>query len=343
MTWIEIEIALVSGFATLLRGSTLFGHCCALLGRQDPRRIAELVDGYADGRPFAVLGDPRPLGHVPRPTLPMHLFHMAPGFDRKEAKAKRWTPTTALGKSVEKWLAVSRSDAEVAALHGAGNAWRIERERAAARCDPAKDLDVRWDDEWWFAPSVPLVIDLVLDERRFDRDDMLALIKAVGMQGYGAGATRGLGKFEIGEVRCPEWPGATKDRTTAMLALGHCVPRQVDRKWLVNSYYRTMVHHGRHGADTGHPAAIADIVKAPVLLAQPGALLCAPSAVHSFYGLGLGGGGEFGYRDGKRSPMRGGGNLSIRDPRTLMQGYAPVLQVRFDGLAKSSDRLEAAA
>lgn len=322
MAWLQIEFAPASGFATPVRGTTLFGQCCALLGREAPERLATLLEGYTRGRPFVVIGDPRPLDHVPRPTVPMSVFEPVAGLSAKEAKARRWVPKRCWQEPVEKWLAHSLSDGEVGAPHGVAGAWRAQRVHAMAATSAGHF--VRWQDELWHAPALPLVLDVVLDEARCSTDEILDVLRAIGWQGYGAGASRGLGKFELGAARPHEWtPPAERQ---ALLTLGHCTPLQVDWEELVHSFYRTTIHHGRHGpeaaADTGH----ASFVKAPVVLAQPGALLCPrPGHALPWYGAGLGGRGQ----------------LSLRDPRTVLQGYAPVLPVHFETYRSYAPREQA--
>lgn len=327
MLWLEVEFLPATGFATPLRGTTLFGQCCALLARQSPPALDELLEGYTRGRPFAVLGDPRPRGHVPRPTLPMYQFQPVEGISSKEAKARRWTSTDALQLSVQEWLAHSRTDGDVAQARALGNAWRTQRVHPVARVHASGSAALRWQEETWHAPDAGLVLDLLLDRERCSQDLLLDVLRVAGREGYGAGASRGLGKFEIGRIEERAWTAASADQ--ALLTLGHCTPVQVARTQLVNSFYRATIHHGRHGASGPGPGGPVAFAKAPVILAQPGALLC-PPAGHAlpFHGAGLGGVGQ---------------PLSLRDPRTVLQGYAPVLPVRFDAYVRSRQKLEAEA
>lgn len=329
MLWLELDFVPASAFATPVRGFTLFGHSCALIARQDPGHLETLLRGYTRGQPFVVIGDPRPAGHVPRPTIPMHMFEQDRHVNSKAAKARRWTPVEVVEKPLESWLAESRSDAELAAMHGLDDGWQIAQVHASARIGPRSPI-VRRDDELWFSEAVPLVIDVIVDETQCSVAFILGLLRSIGREGYGAGASRGRGKFEIGPPKSPAW---TPDSSSPfLLALGHCIPEQVRGKaQLRNSYYRATVHHGRHGPSEKPVRGDADMVKAPVVLAQPGAVFCvAEVSARDVYGRGLG----------------AQSRLSLREPRTVIQGYSPVIGVKFatgdDSLRKSMAAKEAA-
>lgn len=329
MAWLEVQITPRTGFSSPLAGSTLFGQWCACRAARAPGRLVELLQGYTANRPFAVVGDPRPLGFVPRPTVPMYLFKGVSGISSKEAKLRRWMPLDKADKlALENWLEHCRTDHELLPAGQPAAGWQREQAHAMRdsriRATEASGEHVRH--ETWFHAGVNLVLDVILDDDRLAQDEFLQVLEEIGWGGYGGGASRGAGKFEIGSVARRTWRPAAPDES--LLTLGHCTPLRVDRLRMLNSFYRATVHHGRHGAlqEPGVPGA-AGVVKAPVLMASPGALFVPPPRYPlPFYGHGLG----------------GDGSLSLRDPRTIHQGYAPALPVKFARQAQSVTEREAA-
>lgn len=313
MAWLEVEITPRSGFVTPLNGGTLFGQWCAMLGGRDQRQLTDLLQGYTAHRPFAVVGDARPQGHLPRPTLPMYRFGRMPGVSSKEAKARQWMPDTRAGElPLESWLRECRSERDLLEGAAAGAAWRQERFHARRDCrhsslDGAADYG---QEATWFHPGIRLVVDVIIDEERIDASAFLGLLEELGWQGYGAGASRGAGRFEVVGATPRPWRAA--NRHEVLLTLGHCTPLAMSPTQRLNSFYRAVVHHGRHGALGAGPAQGTRVVKAPILLALPGAVLAPPpDYALPFYGRGLG----------------GDGSLSLAAPRTVHQGYAPALPV----------------
>ena len=104
----------LTAFGTPLAGDTLFGQLCwALRHRLGNAALTALLDGYTAGRPFAVLSDGLPAGHLPLPTLPSRLW-AASDLDRKALKRRRWLPTAALTEPLPGWQALARDDAAAA-------------------------------------------------------------------------------------------------------------------------------------------------------------------------------------------------------------------------------------
>ena len=61
----------LSAFGTPLAGDTLFGQLCWTLRHQlGNARLDELLLGYTRGKPFLVVSDALPAGHVPLPNVP---------------------------------------------------------------------------------------------------------------------------------------------------------------------------------------------------------------------------------------------------------------------------------
>ena len=314
MAWLEVEITPRSGFVTPLNGGTLFGQWCSMLGSRARRQLTGLLQGYTAHRPFAVVGDPRPQGYLPRPTLPMYRFETVQELSSKEAKARLWMPEAgAAGLHLEAWLSECRSERDLLEGAPAGGTWRQERFHAQrrGRSDSLRGAAEHGQEETWFHPGIRMVVDVILDDDRIDAPTFLGLLEELGWQGYGAGASRGAGRFELAGATPRTWRAAAGKEV--LLTLGHCTPLKVGATLQRNSSYRAVVHHGRHGALGAGPAQDTRVVKAPILLALPGAVLAPPAGYAlPFYGRGLG----------------GDGSLSLAAPSTVHQGYAPVVPVK---------------
>ena len=161
--------------------------------------LCHLLEGYLAGDPFLVVGDPRPRGHLPRPSWPLHRFTPVSGLQPKQTKALHWVPWTdnLHGLPLRDWLVASVSDAAVAEAHGHAVApgWSacVEHTRSAR----ARDGGLHAVAEWHYRTEPRWVLDLVYDARRVSADDLLAAFRDLGARGYGAGASRGLGKFTV--------------------------------------------------------------------------------------------------------------------------------------------------
>jgi CRISPR-associated protein Csm4 len=315
--WLELEWCPQSAFGSPFLGTQCFGLLCAQLATVDTPGLRRLLEGYLAGHPFLVVGDPRPRDHLPRPTWPLHRFNPVAGLQPKQTKALHWVPWTPTLHTLplRDWLQASVSDAEVARAHGHEVApdWRacVEHTRTVR----AAQGGLQAVTEWHHRPELRWVIDLVHDPRRLSTETLLAWFEALGARGYGAGASRGLGKFTLVAHRelTPPAPAGRDVR----LALGACVPWSdaVDDTW-----YRSVVYQGRRGAPTQGFIDWHQLIKAPVQLARGGAVVAQPHVPpgcgRSPWWMGLGIGGH--------------GLLSPVDHEGVMQGYAPSWPVRLD-------------
>ena len=315
--WLELEWRPESAFGSPLVGTQCFGLLCAQLAAADTPWLQHLLEGYLAGEPFLVVGDPRPRDHLPRPTWPLHRFTPVAGLQPKQIKALHWVPWTETlqGLPLRDWLAACVSDAAVAQAlgHEVAPGWSacVEHTRSVR----ARDGGLHAVAEWHYRAEPRWVLDLVYDARRLSADDLVAAFRALGARGYGAGASRGLGKFTVAGHRelAPPRPAGRDVR----LALGACVP------WsdaVADTWYRSVVYQGRRGAPTQGFIDWYQLIKAPVQLARSGAVVAQPHVPpgcgRSAWWMGLGIGGH--------------GLLSPVDHDGVMQGYAPSLPVRLD-------------
>jgi CRISPR-associated protein Csm4 len=137
----------------------------------------------------------------------------------------------------------------------------------------------------------------------------LTWITNIGLVGYGRDASIGLGKFDIEEVSSKPWP--MQKISQGYLTLAPCAPQGMGFDPEL-SYYQPFTRFGRHGdvaAHRGHP------FKSPILLADTGAILTPFSFKNTDYiGQGLG----------------GDGSISQDIPKTVHQGYAPILSLNLE-------------
>jgi CRISPR-associated protein Csm4 len=313
MLTVKATITPLSAFGTLPKGDTLFGQLCwSVRHHFGEDRLCRLLEGYTGGRPFAVVSDALPSGHLPRPALPGHWLEGLPGADRKVAKKRIWLPAELFGKPVETWLEHCRMDV-------AGGA-------ALARPQPHNAIDRRTGTtsetfapyamtQYWYGQSdkgckAPIEARLdayfILDEERLAADELNRLMVSIGEVGFGRDASIGLGKFRLdtfGQVFLAAQPDSN-----AWLTLAPCAPQGLDLD-AQRSFYLVFTRFGRHGdvaVHTGTP------FKTPVLLAQTAAVLVPKQYREQFFiGRGLG----------------GDGSLSKAIPETVQQGYAPVVGI----------------
>lgn len=318
MESLHITLRALSAFGGPIKGDTLFGQLCwAARNRWGEERLGQLLDGYTNGRPFAVCSDAFPAAHLPRPALPLHRFDALPDTDRKAIKRRRWLPHDALKKPVATWLAHCRTEKEVLVALGAdAKSPSVLTETHAQPHNSINRLTGTTGgvdfapytlSQHWFGEAVRLDCYLLVDTACLTMDEITGLLSDIGLSGYGRDATIGLGKFVIENVNqgvLPHQPNAD-----ACFTLAPCAPQGLSFN-PDDSHYEVFTRFGRHGdraVHTGRP------FKAPVLLAQTGAVL-SPKAMpeQPFVGQGLG----------------GDGSLSNAIPETVQQGYTPYVGIR---------------
>lgn len=97
MTMLRFTLRPRTAFGSPLLGETLFGQVCwAIAHMKGGGRLTELLEGYAEGRPFLALSDAFPKGFLPLPALPAFLWRADPGAGRKELKRRKWVPLCAV-------------------------------------------------------------------------------------------------------------------------------------------------------------------------------------------------------------------------------------------------------
>lgn len=298
----RIDIEPSGGFYTPIKGDTLFGMLCwTIAERFGEQRLTELLTGYADGKPFAVISDAFPAGYVPKPVLPFPYFKKADGekeFDPKERKRFK--------KRV--WLPVSKATLPTNEMadYFTDTAFMRKRLKTANHVNPETThadggaYSCYMIEEIRYAGT--LNVYAVIDESLISAEEIKALFGQIGQMGYGKKASSGGGKFAVSGMTAVSF---ANNGATAFMTLAPCVPASgvfdADK-----SFYAVFVRFGRHG----NAAALSENpFKQPVMTMDSGAVLTPKDGIDKtalFVGTGVAG-------------------VSLYDKRAVFQGYAPVI------------------
>ena len=329
MQHLPLSIEPRSAFATPLKGDTLFGQLCWVLrDRLGEDRLRELLQGYTEGRPFAVVSDALPERCWPRPVVPSEMFGDVDSTKRKAMKKRTWLRHADFARPVREWLHCMVEDPldpddglASGAPSATGTRPLVEHE---TRFRNSIDRRVGTTTDEGFAPygmpqfhyreGTRLDCHVVYDTERIDDEALLRAMTDIGGFGFGRDATVGLGRFAV-EKRPPGDRDAlplSQDDATSWLTLAPVAPQGMgwkpDRCW-----YQPFTRFGRHGNAAVH---FGNPFKTPILLADTGAVLTPRNNHHDaplFLGQGLGGANR---------------PLSLSIPETVHQGYAPVIGIR---------------
>lgn len=318
----KIVIRPLSAFGSKPQGDMLFGQLCwAVRNRFGEARLVELLADYTCGKPWLVVSDALPAGHLPRPALPGHWFEPIEGEDRKAAKKRAWLPIDlANDLHLEQWLRQCLPASEVAgATPHAHPQPHNAIDRTTGTTGEGQFAPYALERLWYGTPmsddgaacsiASPVRLDVyaVLDETRVTPDELKRLFQDMGDCGFGRDAGVGLGKFET--LACEPFDLPQQTGADACLTLAPCAPQGLGFD-AARSFYQPFTRFGRHGDIGVH---LGNPFKTPVLLAQTGAVLALRTeACRPFVGQGLG----------------GDGSLSKTVEGTVHQGYAPVVGVR---------------
>lgn len=300
----------LSALGTPLAGDTLLGQLCWTLRHQlGNHALATLLEGYTRGRPFAVVSDALPSGHLPLPSLPSGVWQASADSDRKVLKKKRWLPLSGLREQLLNWQQNAVADSNLGqAVVRAQPHNTINRQTGTTGTGMFAPYTMG---QTWLHPDSLLDVVVVLDEARLTLAQLQSALAYMGQQGYGRDASIGLGKFALeGEASPVTWPQPTQGAANAWLTLGPCAPQGLGF-CPVRSHWHSLTRFGRHGdvaVQTGQP------FKRPVLLAKAGSVFWPEQldASCGFIGQGLG---------GQDAP------ISLAMPETIHQGYAPVVPI----------------
>jgi CRISPR-associated protein Csm4 len=308
MTPLRLPLTLRAPLGTPLAGDTLFGQLCwAVREAHGVNELTRLLDGYLQGQPWLVVGDGLPAGHLPRPTVPAPA--QVDPKARKEAKGKRWIAFSDAGKPLSVMLAAAKNDQEVFGKDREPIATRVQHNtlNRLTGTTGSGEFAPYTLPQTHYASGQEIDVWCVLDESRCPATRLRELFATIGAIGFGRDASIGLGKFEVGELASAVPPAPTF--AAAHWTLGPCAPQGLGFDG-ERSYWRVLTRFGRHGnllALSNNP------FKNPVLLAAAGAMLVPAGEFmpRLFVGQGLSG-------------------VSVSEPATLHQGYAPVLPLQLE-------------
>lgn len=306
MTLLRAILHLRSPFGTPLAGDTFFGQAChAARDALGEAALTDLLEGYTSGRPWLVVSDGFPHGYLPRPSVPVPP-HADPSR-RKEDKAKHWIPHAAAAQPLNTLLGTAVSDEAAFGEHSVpvqASAYHNTLNRLSGTTGTGEFAPYT-QPQTHYAAGQRIDLWCVLDETRLPVEGLRQLFAQIGSLGYGRDASIGLGKFDIESLQEVSLPAP--DHADAWWSLGPCAPQGQGFDG-TRSSWRVLTRFGRHG---GALALGASPFKNPVILAAAGAIFVPEKGFspQHFVGSGL-------------------GQVSVAQPATVHQGYAPVVAVQ---------------
>lgn len=304
-----ITLEPITAFGTPLSGDTLFGQLCWTLRHSYGNdRLNSLLQGYLEGRPYAVISDAFPAGYIPLPALPSFFWEQDKKADRKALKAKRWIDRDSQTLPLTQWQLNALSENDIVQMQdekrrGSFSVNEICVHNTIDRMTGTTGTGMfapYASSKTWYTSQCQLQCYVVLDENRLTIDELTENLATIGNTGYGRDASVGLGKFRITNTEKHDW---IRQSGITCMTLAPCAPQ--DMHWSPQqSYYRIHTRFGRHGdmAACGN-----NPFKRPLLMAQTGAIFTLEKEnSNPWIGQGIGG-------------------VSFMDSHTVHQGYAPVI------------------
>lgn len=314
----RLTLRFQSALGTPLAGDTLLGQLCWTLRHQLGNSVlTHLLEGYTQGKPFAVVSDAMPSGHLPLPSLPSSVWQTSPDSDRKALKKKRWLPLHKLRERLPSWQQLAVTDSQLGQSRVRAQPHNtINRQTGTTGIGMFAPYSM---EQIWLTPDCLWDIIVVLDTARLTATQLYTAFTYMGQHGFGRDASIGLGKFElVGKAEAMHWDLPATDGPNAWLTLGPCAP-QGQGFCPVRSHWHSTTRFGRHGdiaAQAGQP------YKRPILMAKTGSVFWPERLDTSclFIGQGLG---------GIQAP------ISLIMPETIHQAYAPVVPIQLPGTGVS--------
>lgn len=304
MTLYRLGIEVRSAFATPPKGDTLFGQLCWHIAETSGVvRLEELLEGYTQGHPFAVVGDMLSQDMLLFPPVP--LSHLGIEFDPKKRKDIKRQRAFSMEQLLQNGGRID-ADLKEACVAAESSQWleTIQMRNSIDRRDgtTGEGFDpyatVRKDLRKSYA-----TLYLLVNENRIEIEKVRKTFETMGAAGFGKDATVGRGRFTV--KACERFELETEN-PNALLTLA---PSVLSNQGFEEAYYEPFTRFGKHGGPLAHGLPW----KNPVLMADSFALVHSKRP-KSFIGQGLG----------------GDGSISKRMPQTVHQGYAPTLPVRLE-------------
>ena len=297
-----VKIKPLTGFGSLIKGDSLFGHICWQVF-YDPHifkiPIQQLIKEY-DESPFVIVSSAYPelngKIYLKRPSLPLQkLFKIKSEDFVKERKSLKKKGYFAFEQPLKPINEIPYESINFFV------------EDSQTRCTIDRITGTTGE-----APFTPYVVDKIYFNCNLVifaglRDDIdvevfVEIIKRIGKYGYGKDATAGYGKFNVIEYRGIEL-FKSNSNSNALYTLSPSVPKKEEVK---DIYFTPFIRFGRHGsifAKSKNP------FKNPVIFADESAVIFpSQNPTKPYIGQAI-------------------GNLSKVCPEVVTQGYSLVLPV----------------
>jgi CRISPR-associated protein Csm4 len=338
----EIILKPLSGFGTMLKGDTLFGHFCWQVA-YDPTLLdgglQKWISRYGE-KPFVVFSSAWPkiedngkfFYALKRPDMPISFLFPTPKGNKKETfeqlkenKKKKWMKideSLSLDLNSVEYL-TNKDIAERAYNQATSDTRRMMREKhhqefclEFVQQHNTINRMTMTTGEGMFAPfsetnfsyypEMELAVFVLIDEDATEIEKVLTALENIGKFGFGKNASTGCGRFNLGEN--DELPLPVPGNSNACYVLSPCVP---EKEAFKDVYFTPFVRFGKHGdrlACYGNP------FKNPVIMADEGAVFIPND--HSLF----------------NKPYIGQAvtHVSKAMPETVVQGYAPYLPLKLE-------------
>lgn len=340
----EITLKPVSGFATPLKGDTIFGHFCwqiaydkTLLGKS----IEDILHTYHTN-PFIIFSSAYPKFYVDKkyhyafktPDLPLENMFDLPDAKkekikkRKEYKAKKWMLIQENGrfssfrnlkfvndKELLKKAKSIISDETKKQMRKSGSQNFIASflqshntiNRLTGTTGEGNFAPFQVEQNNYF-PESELALFVGIDDNYVTVEQIRSGLERIGETGFGKDASTGLGRFELGEDTEIDLSTMGSDTPNACYTLAPCVP---EKGTFLKTFFTPFTRYGKHGdalAKSGNP------FKNPVIMADEGAIFKPKN------------------QDIFEKPYIGTAlsNLSKAEPKTVAQGYSLYIPVEVE-------------
>lgn len=344
MNTYEIVIKPQSGFGTLLKGDTIFGHFCWQIAHDEGlsgKDLNTLLSNYATS-PFAVFSSACPrfcIGeshyYVFRaPSLSPEDMFKLPEEKRerikkmKEYKDRKWMVLNkdggfslfrelnfltddALLEDIKAGL--SEDTRKILRKAGTSNLVttfsqshnKINRLTGTTGMEGFAPYTV---EQHVFLPETELSLFVGIDEDVVNIDQVKSGLERIGWTGFGKDASTGLGRFELGEINEIDLSKMGSDMPNSCYTLAPCVPEKDSFRKM---FFTPFTRFGRHGdvlAKSGSP------FKNPVIMADEGGIFMPED------------------REILNKPYIGSAvtNISKAKPGTVAQGYSLFIPVKVE-------------
>lgn len=340
----EIIIKPISGFGTLLKGDTIFGHFCWQAAYDEKlfgKDLDSLLSIYKT-KPFAIFSSAYPrfcigtshyYAFKPPSLPPDEMFNLPEDKKqkiekRKDYRAKRWMvlnrnksfssfkelnflTDSALLEDIK--ACISEDMRKLMRKAGTNNFItafsqshnKINRLTGTTGIEGFAPFTVEQN---VFLPETELALFVGVDETVINIDHVKLGLERIGCTGFGKDASIGLGRFELGEISEIDLSRMGSDKPNACYTLAPCVP---EKDTFTEMFFTTFTRFGRHGdvlAKSSNP------FKNPIIMADEGGIF-KPKNSDAFNKPYIG---------------RAVANISKVEPKSIAQGYSLYIPVRVE-------------